>query len=69
MGDNTSAGGLLLLLSALYLLLAFLTGRLDWLIGVKEDVQQRHDAGTAPSAQPAVFGPNIPRPTTSGSYS
>lgn len=69
MGErDASAGGLLLLLAALYLLLAFFTHRLDWLIKVKDDVQDLHDAGTAPTApaQPAVFGGNIRRPTTSG---
>jgi hypothetical protein len=67
MRDDTSAGGLLLLLSALYLLLAFLTGRLDWLVNVKRDVEQAKDAAAA-QPQP-VFGANLPPATSSGRVS
>lgn len=71
---NTSPGAILLLLLAIYLLLAFFTGRLEWLFGMARDVQAGYRApgGAAgvptpqqplPPGQPAATRWPYPRPT------
>lgn len=48
---GTAPGALLMLLLAVYLLLAFFTGRLDWLMGLGRDVRAGYDSGQAPTSQ------------------
>jgi len=79
--DSTSPGGLLLLLGALYLLLAFFSGKLEWLFNLGQAVQQASGAepatatstSTSTSAHGSTaavyygpFGPGLARPVTAG---
>lgn len=57
---NTSPGAILLLLLAVYLLLAFFTGRLEWLFAMGRDVTAGYHA--TPAA-PAAQGPTPPSST------
>lgn len=49
---NTSPGALLLLLLAVYLLLAYFTGRLEWLFSMGRDVAAGYRAPAAPATAP-----------------
>ena len=47
---SSSPGALLLLLLAVYLLLAFFTGRLEWLFSMASDVSAGYRAAPTPAA-------------------
>jgi hypothetical protein len=57
---SSSPGALLLLLLAVYLLLAFFTGRLEWLFSMARDVQAGYHAGAA--GAPGMGGPVVVPP-------
>lgn len=63
MGGNPAAG-LLLLLLGVYLLLAFLSGQLEWLFRLGSAVQTAR--GDAPATGAGAPGPTAPRPTPGG---
>ena len=73
---NSSPGALLMLLLAVFLLLEYFTGRLDWLFALGKDVSAGYHApapatGTAtppPAAQPGAPGYNAARRNPAVAY-
>jgi len=61
MGGNP-AGGILVLLLALYLLLAFFTGRLEWLFKLQTVAREPGGPGSDPGDEPIAAG--LWRPAT-----
>lgn len=58
---NSSPGAILLLLLAVYMLLAFFTGRLEWLFSMARDTSAGYRAGqTAPAATNPAVAPGLP---------
>lgn len=53
---NTSPGALLLLLLAIYLLLAFFTGRLEWLFRLGHDTATAYQSTPAAPSAPGAPG-------------
>lgn len=51
---NGGPGALLLLLGSVYLLLAFFTGRLEWLFNLGKDVQAGYSSSAPTSSTPAA---------------
>lgn len=64
--SGNPAAGLLLLLVGVFLLLSFVTGRLDWLFSLGHDVEAARTGAVAasPGATPATGAAAIPYPGT-----
>jgi len=60
---GAGSGGVLLLVLGLFLLVSFVTGRLDWLKAIDADTREIYRGAQAASPP---FGPTGAAPTTSG---